>query len=135
MLLAEYYDQSYIRNYTAFTLASEFDNLDFVPTSHHVALIINNEFKGLYLLCEQMDEKKGRANVDEDFDVSVDKEFPFLVEMDARAYMEGVTGVDNFYVESVDNHVEIKFPEADERDATATNDPVYDYIYEYINRL
>ncbi|MBO5954362.1 MAG: CotH kinase family protein [Clostridia bacterium] len=141
VLLADYYDQSYIRNYAAFTLAKEFEGMDikeeqdFVPTPHHVALIINNEFKGLYVLCEQMDEKKGRANVDEDFDVAVDKEFPFLVEMDYFAYQEGKTGVDNFYVESVDNHVEIKFPEAEERGATATSDVVYDYIYEYINAV
>lgn len=135
VLLAEYYDQSYIRNYTAFTLADNFDNLDFAPTPHHVALIINNEFKGLYLLCEQMDEKKGRANVDEDFDVNVDTEFPFFVEMDLYAYQEGVTGVDNFYVESVDNHVEIKYPEADERYASETSDVVYDYINEYINAV
>ncbi|MBQ8615190.1 MAG: CotH kinase family protein, partial [Clostridia bacterium] len=135
VLLADYYDQSYIRNYTAFTLADKFDNLDFTPTPHHVALVINNEFKGLYLLCEQMDEKKGRANVDEDFDVAVDKEFPFLIEMDLNAYKEGVTGIDNFYVESVDNHVEIKYPEADERQATETSDVVYDYIYEYVNAV
>ena len=135
VLLADYYDQSYIRNYTAFKLADKFDNLDFVPTPHHVALIINNEFKGLYLLCEQMDEKKGRANVDEDFDLTTDKEFPFFVEMDVGAVSEGITGIDNFYVESVENYVEIKFPEADERDATKTHDPVYDYIYEYINAV
>jgi len=141
VLLADYYDQSYIRNYTAFTLANEFEQFDvseekdFVPTPHHVALVINNEFKGIYLLCEQMDEKKGRANVDEDFDISIDKEFPFFVEMDLYAYQEGVTGVDNFYVEDAENHVEIKFPEADERGATATSDIVYDYIYEYINAV
>ena len=135
VLLADYYDQSYIRNYTAFTLADKFDNLDFTPTPHHVALVINNEFKGLYLLCEQIDEKKGRANVDEDFDVAVDSEFPFLIEMDLKAYKEGVTGVDNFYVESVDNHVEIKYPEADERQKTETSDVVYDYIYEYVNAV
>lgn len=135
VLLADYYDQSYIRNYAAFTLADEFDNLDFSPTPHHVALIINNEFKGLYLLCEQMDEKKGRVNVDEDFDVNIDKDFPFFVEMDLFAYKEGKTGVDNFYVESVDNHVEIKYPEADERSATEDVDIVYDYINEYINAV
>ncbi len=135
VLLADYYDQSYIRNYTAFTLADSFDNLDFTATPHHVALMLNGEFKGLYLLCEQMDEKKGRANVDEDFDINSDTDFPFLVEMDVLAYKEGETGVDNFYVKSVNNHVEIKFPEADERNAKKGNDPVYDYIYEYINAV
>ncbi len=140
VLLADYYDQSYIRNYTAFTLAGLIEQTDipeerdFVPTPHHVALIINNEFKGLYLLCEQMDEKKGRANVDEDFDVSVDKEFPFLVEMDANASREGVTGIDNFDVKGA-CPVEIKYPESDERSRTETCDVVYDYIYEYINAV
>ena len=50
VLLADYYDQSSIRNYTALTLASYFDNMDFTPTPNHVALIMNGEFKGLYLL-------------------------------------------------------------------------------------
>ena len=140
VLLADYFDQSYIRNYTAFTLANEIDNLDgmddtFSPTPYHVALIINDEFKGLYLLCEQMDENKGRAAVKKDFDIATDKEFPFLVEMDIYAYKEGKTGVDNFPVESVYNHAEIKYPEAEERYATETSDVVYDYINEYINAV
>ncbi len=135
VLLADYYDQSYIRNYTAFTLADSLDNLDFSPTGHHVALIINNEFKGLYLLCEQMDEKEGRINVEEDFDITVDTEFPFLVEVDYFAYKEGVTGVDNFEIKSISNHAEIKYPEGDERFATVESDVVYDYIYEYINAV
>lgn len=135
VLLAEYFDQSYVRNYAAYNIADDFENLGFVPTPHHVALIINKEFKGLYVLCEQMNEKKGRANVDEDFDVAVDKDFPFFVEMDLNANIEGVTGVDNFYVPSVNNHVEIKYPEADERFATKESDKVYDYIYEYINAV
>ena len=135
VLLADYFDQSYIRNYTAFTLADSFDNLNFTPTPHHVALLINDEFKGLYLLCEQIDEKKGRTNVDEDFDVEVDKEFPFLAELDFYARNEGITGIDNFYVDAVDNYVEIKYPESDERQKTETSDKAYDYIYEYINAV
>jgi len=134
VLLADYYDQSYMRNYTAFAIADNFDNLNFSATPYHVALIINNEFKGLYLLCEQMDENKGRANVKEDFDVSVDTEFPFLVEMDEQAHKEGITGVDNFYVNYA-KPTEIKYPESDERGKTQTEDKVYDYIYEYINAV
>lgn len=134
VLLADYYDQSYLRNYTALTIADAFDNLDFTPTPHHVAVIINGEFQGLYLLCEQIDEKSGRTGVEEDFDVNKDTEFPFLVEMDQKAYKEGVTGIDNFYVEGF-QPVEIKYPEADERDATKDSDKVFDYIYEYITAV
>ncbi len=124
VLLADYCDQSSIKNYATFVLADSFDNMNFSPTPNHVALILNNEFKGLYLLCEQMDENKGRADVKDDFDISVDREFPFLVEMDNAAHKEGITGVDNFQVPSVSNFVEIKFPEADERQVTDANDPV-----------
>ncbi len=152
VLLADYLDTSYIKNYTAFTLAKEFDGLDFSPTPNHVALIINNEFKGLYLLCEQVDENSGRTNIKKDiltateyqelsakdkedainFDEST--EFPFLVEMDRNAHLEGKTGVDNFFVQDF-YPVEIKYPESDERCRTKDGDKVYDYINEYINAV
>ncbi|MBQ7351533.1 MAG: CotH kinase family protein [Clostridia bacterium] len=137
VLLADYYDQSYLRNFTAFTLADSFDNLEFTPTPHHVALIMNGNFQGLYLLCEQVDEKEGRTGVDEDYDedlvgTEANQEYPFLVEMDKEAYKEGTTGVDNFYVEGFEP-VEIKFPENDERGRTETTDEVFDYINEYVN--
>ncbi len=134
VLLADHLDISYIKNFTAFNLAKGFDNLDFTPTPNHVALIINNQFKGLYLLCEQIDEKEGRANVEADFDASIDNDFPFLIEMDRNAHLEGVTGVDNFYVDDF-YPVEIKYPESSERGKTATEDRVYDYINEYVNAV
>lgn len=134
VLLADYFDQSFMRNYTAFSIAKEFDNLSFTPSPNHVALILNGNFEGLYLMCEQVDENKGRTNVKEDFDVNTDTEFPFLVEMDNLAHNEGKTGVDNFYVPDF-YPVEIKYPEADERGATEASDKVFDYIYEYINAV
>ncbi len=134
VLLADYYDQSYLRNYVAFSIASDMDNMKFTPTPNHVALIINGNFQGLYLLCEQIDEKEGRTGVEEDFNVEYDTEFPFLVEMDALAHKEGIIGVDNFYVEGF-KPVEIKYPEADERGVINGNDKVYKYINEYINAV
>ncbi len=152
VLLADYLDPSYIKNYTAFTLANEFDELDFSPTPNHVALIINGEFKGLYLLCEQIDENSGRVDVKKDIlsadeyallsekdkedAINIDEatEFPFLVEMDRNAHLEGITGVDNFKVKDF-YPVEIKYPESDERGRTKTSDKVYDYINEYINAV
>lgn len=152
VLLADYLDPSYIKNYTAFTLAKEFDELDFSPTPNHVALIINGEFKGLYLLCEQIDENSGRVDIKKDIlsaseynslsaedkedaiNVEDATEFPFLVEMDRNAHLEGTTGVDNFKVQDF-YPVEIKYPESDERCRTKNSDKVYDYINEYINAV
>lgn len=146
VLLADYLDQSKIRNYTAFSIANGIiDTLPeedqyFAPTGHHVALVINGQYKGLFLLCEQMDENSGRANVKDDKafeDISSQTDFPFFVEMDAKAFLEGKTGVDNFYIDSVSGFqsVEIKYPELDERGATENSDKVFDYIYEYMNAV
>ncbi len=109
VLLAEYFDQSYVRNYTAFNLAQglistivDEEDKYFAPTGHHVAVVINGEFKGLFLLCEQMDENKGRASVKDDAaleNVESKTDFPFFIEMDNQAFKEGVTGVDNFYTD------------------------------------
>ena len=134
VLLADYLDASSIKNYTAFNLAKQLTNMDFAPSANHVAVFVNGNFKGLYLLTEQMEEKEGRTNVEpeEDF-TAADKEFPFLIEMDRNALSEGVTGVDNFQVEGM-YPIEIKYPEADERDIADT-DIVYNYIVEYMTAV
>ena len=137
VLLADYIDQSAIRNYTAFNLAQNMPNLAFANSTHHVVLTINGEYKGLYLFTEQIDEKYGRTGVgavDADNDVKIsptDTSFPFLVEMDRNALKEGITGVDNFATSFYP--CEIKYPEADERGLSeGEHDVVFDYIKEYV---
>ena len=137
VLLADYLDTSKIRNYTAFKLASEFENLDFTPDPHHVVLYLNGECKGLYLMCEQIDEKEGRANVEVDeINPDTQDEFPFLIEMDRNAHKEGVTGIDNFNT-GYFQPIEIKYPEQDERGLTdgAQTDEVFDYIKGYMTAV
>lgn len=133
VLLADYLDNSSIRNYTAFTLAQKFESLDFSPSPNHVVLFLNGEYQGLYLLTEQIDENDGRTAVEEDFDVTTDTSFPFLVEMDRNAIYEGITGVDNFRP----NYfwpIEIKYPEYEDRGIEEENeDIVFSYINNYIN--
>ena len=90
VLLADYFDYSNMKNYTAFNFAKKLNNMDFAPSANHVALFLNGDFKGLYLLTEQMDEKEGRTNVEPEVDFTAeDKEFPFLIEMDRSASKEG----------------------------------------------
>ena len=131
VLLADFLDQSAIRNYTAFTLGNMITDT-FVPTPHHVVLFFNNEYKGLYLLCEQMDEKEGRAYVEDDI-LDTDTSFPFLIEMDRNALKEGVTGVDNFQPEYF-YPIEIKYPEKEDR-IEGDTDVVFNYIQEYMNAV
>ena len=132
VLLADYLDQSSIRNYTAFNIAQQMENLPFANEAHHVVLTMNGKYQGLYLLTQQIDENDGRTGVEEDFDPTIDTSFPFLVEVDRNAHNEGITGVDNF--ETPFYPCEIKYPEADERNlAEGQEDVVFNYIRDYIN--
>lgn len=132
-LLADYIDQSCIRNYTAMKIANVvYDG--FSPTGTHVVLIINGDYQGVYLLCEQIDENKGRTGVKSSVDPKEQIEFPFLVEMDLLALSEGISGVDNFQLEDLWEPMEIKYPELDERNLPEEleEDVVFNYIKEYM---
>lgn len=133
VLLADYIDQSCIRNYTAMKIANAvYDG--FSPTGTHVVLIINGDYQGVYLLCEQIDENKGRTGVKSSIDPKAQIEFPFLLEMDHLALSEGISGVENFQLEDLWEPMEIKYPELDERNLPdeLEEDVVFNYIKEYM---
>lgn len=132
VLLADYLDPSDMRNYVGLSLAEQFEYLDFTPSHHHVILYLNGQYQGVYLLTDHIDEKKGRTNVEEDFDAEVDTDFPFLLEMNSALFgMEGIEGVDWFKIDGFEP-IEIKYPEADERDEAGV---VYDYIHNYVEAV
>lgn len=138
VLLADYIDQSSIRNYTAFHLASliakgyeENGTSWFVPTAHHVVLYVNGQCKGLYLLCEQIDEKVGRTAVETQNDLNPElNEIAFLVEMDHLALDEGKYGIKTYQVEGMPQPIEIKWPEFEEE-----NNPEFNLIVEYLETV
>ncbi len=133
VLLALYADYSDIKDYTAFALADAIKGSAFVPHAKHVELYLNGEFQGIYLLCDQVDENKGRTGVKEDF--GEEDEVPFLVEWDENAYNEGALGVDYFKIYNEDSGVtsyyNVKYPEEDER---LTNEQ-FTYVQNYIERV
>lgn len=131
VLLADYLDQSNIRNYTAFKIAHAISD-DFAPTGQHVVLFINGSYQGVYLLCEQINENSGRTNIKTDIDPTTQNSFPFLVEMDHNALYEGVTGVDNFNLEGLWEPMEIKYPELSDRNLQGGEDKVFNYIKEHM---
>jgi len=65
VLLANYYDQTFALNAIAFRLGQKL-GLEFTPTSQHVDLYLNGQYKGIYQLTEQIQVKKNRVNVDKD---------------------------------------------------------------------
>ncbi len=140
VLLADYLDQSNMRNYTAMTLGNEvFTNLDFTAHPNHVILEFNGEYKGVYLLCEQMDEKKGRANVqvdEEEFYSNYEKtEFPFLIEMDEYARDDATIADADKVLLNGYFPIEVKYPEAKDRGTYNGQDVFYQYLTEYLTAV
>lgn len=137
VLLADYLDQSSIRNYAAMALGnSVFDNLDFTATGHHVILEFNGEYQGIYLLCEQMDEKEGRTDIEVDEDDLYENygatEFPFLIEMDQYAATDStIADADRLILDGY-FPIEIKYPESKDRGDLDGEDVIYNYIKEYM---
>lgn len=64
LLLAEYKDWSMLRNSSAFYLAHLMDG-NYVSDFRLVNVYINNQYWGVYLLCEQQEVKEGRISIAE----------------------------------------------------------------------
>ncbi|MDR1830376.1 MAG: CotH kinase family protein [Candidatus Fibromonas sp.] len=63
VLLANYYDQTLTLNAIAFRLGQKM-GLAYTPSSQHVNLYINNNYKGIYQLTEQIQVNPGRVDID-----------------------------------------------------------------------
>lgn len=116
VLLAEYLDPSALHNHAAFSIASGMPGLSFTPTPHKVNLYLNGEFKGLYTLCEQVQENEGRMDIEmeEITEEMTDLfDFNFFVCMDhsAAADPTAVLNETYFYNEKYDRYFELKYPE------------------------
>ena len=63
VLLANYYDHTFALNAIAFRLGQKM-GLEFTNSSQHVSLYINNNYKGVYQLTEQIQVNPGRVDID-----------------------------------------------------------------------
>ena len=82
VLLANYADNSFMRNVLAFYLSELFE-FDWTPHGEFVDLVINGRYNGLYWLGEAVKVDKNRVDIDdgdEDMEDSSDKDY--LLEMD-----------------------------------------------------
>ena len=110
-LIANYCDKSLSRNYLAYTLASKMDGIEFSSMAEFVDLYLNDEYLGVYLLCDQMEVGEGRINIEEG---SSDIDTGYFLEMDFRASMEGELDWDYFFVTNLFPAYTIKSPATDE---------------------
>ena len=87
-LINNYGDKTLMRNLLAFEL-SRCLNMPYTPYSKSVDVVLNGEYKGNYQLCDHIDVKKKRVELDTIADKSGDlKSTAFLMEVDARASTE-----------------------------------------------
>lgn len=131
VLLANYQDPAMIRNYGVFDLADRFGmeyNIDSTP----VEVFLNNNFLGLYQLCEQVEINKERV-LDTKSDESGDVDVNYLIEGDYWCPREGgIEGVDYFVAGSTGAPFVIKSPDTDKETFTHAQ---FDFIDNYLDQI
>ncbi|MBQ6677035.1 MAG: CotH kinase family protein [Clostridia bacterium] len=81
VLIANHGDKSLIRNYAAMRTALVLDGLEWVPYAELVEVYLNGEYRGVYLLSEQVEVSKNRVDIK---DGEIDDP-GFLIELDGYA--------------------------------------------------
>ena len=79
VLLADYIDGALVRNMLAYKVAIQLSELGSTPNCQSVEVYLNGEYRGVYLLCEQVEVNEHRVEISED-ETAVDT--GYLVEMD-----------------------------------------------------
>ena len=108
-LIANHSDKALLRNYSAYYLASQLDGLYFSPHTWFVDLYLNNEYQGVYMLCDHIQENEGRVDVD--FNANPE-DCEYLIEWDERILDEGVENVDYVVVGGIP--FAVKFPDIED---------------------
>ncbi len=109
---ANFNDPTMSRNYLAYNMAGEvFGNIEYATEAHWIDLYINNEYRGVYLLCEHVRVDKGRVEIESEFGVD---DTGYFVEYDAYAQNEGEEGVNWFRVDGLKYPFTVKAPNPDD---------------------
>lgn len=82
VLIANYLDNSFLKNHLAFCLSERFD-MDYTVKGQFVDLIFNGVYRGMYWLGEAIKVDKNRVNIDDGSeDMTDDEDKDYLIEMD-----------------------------------------------------
>ena len=90
VFLADYVDQSMLRNETAFYIGNSLFNYsnNYASDYMHVNVYLNGEYNGVYLLAEQQQANKGRIKINEADDGYTGTDVGYLLELDHYANEE-----------------------------------------------
>ena len=127
VLINNYGDKTLLRNQLAFEL-SRCMNMPFTPYIQPVDVVLNGEYKGSYQLCDHVDVRKHRVNIEEmtpEDNSGVPLTGGYLVEIDARAPSEP-----SWFYSAKGLPVTIHYPDDDE-----ITTEQHDYIESYFNKM
>lgn len=117
-------DLSLSRNYLAQSVASLFENISYTSNVQFVDLYLNGEYRGVYLICEQIEFATQRIEVDETDSIDTS----YLVEIDGRA--------DGYYFVLNGKNYVIKEPSTDEESFTPEHEEfIKNYLTLCLNTL
>ena len=110
-LINNYGDKTLMRNMIAFEMSRRM-NMEYTPYIQSVDVLLNGEYQGNYQLCDQVDVRKKRVNVEEM--TPEDNHEPevtggYLIEIDARASSEP-----SWFMSDMGNPVTLHYPDDDE---------------------
>lgn len=114
VLLANYTDRTFLRNYIAFYMG-QMSNLEYTPRCYFVELILNGIYNGTYLLTEKLKIANHRVNVGDN---------GFLLEIDG--YAKGETDARWFETKHLSQVVNIKDPDVE------YDDDNFNYVRNYV---
>ena len=127
-LINNYGDKTLMRNLLAFDLSERFE-MEYTPAGKPVNVFLNGEFKGCYQLCDQVQVKPKRVEVDELSPNDLwlpEMSGGYFIEIDGYAYYEI-----SWFMSSANNTpVRIRYPDDDEIVMQQ-----YNYIKNQFNRL
>lgn len=87
ILLANYIDESLLRNQISFDLAAEF-KLSYTPHGASVDLYYDGEYRGVYLLCEKTEISEGRISI-HDLEKTIENTNPDIDDFSVLQWAEG----------------------------------------------
>ncbi len=134
VLLANYADESLLRNTVAFEVARSLDTFRFVPHAIPVDVYINGVYQGVYTLGEQLEVKSSRLALDDNLSRA---ETGYLLEVGGADLSVDQKGWNCFDLPSgCGSNIKIKSPDTDidpDSDENWTQEH-FDYIYDYVCR-
>lgn len=132
-LIANYADQSLIRNAIVYSFADKLDGLKYTPQFTYADVYLNEEYQGNYMICDQVEVAKEKVNVEKD---SLQLNSGYLVEMDLKINedIENIIDFNSFYVGGIP--YVMKYPKSDDKNFSVQKTMyIKDYLIEVDNAI